>query len=683
MPISPFAFSTRRLAHTLRLKPLAIAVGLAAAWSCSQAATAVSHWTLTDLGTLGGSSSYGTAINAAGQVTGYAFTPYVAGSSNYHAFLYSNGVMTDLGTLGGIFSEGYGINAAGQVAGSSYIAGNADTHAVLYSSGTKTDLGTLGGTYSGSTGINAAGQVTEYAYTIGNAAQHAFLYSNGTMLDLNTFNGVTGSGVTLTTATAINDAGQIVANSASHGYLLTLDTTVWEGGSSGSFASGSGWSAGVAPNRNTVVFIDPTVSATIYGPTANTDVKRLTVGGDGTGNNGIATLSLNGGTINVLGSAGQFTSITAKGVLTGDGTVNGAVLNQGTVNAVNLSLTGGLTNSGIVTGNGRLNTNLSNAAAGTVQLGSGQRLMLSGTAHDNAGLFDLTGGGQLQVSGSFTNDASGQVSVAASTARFDGAVTNSAGGRFQFNDATVRFNGGLSNSGQVQVTFGESSVFGAITTGTGGKVILSGNSNTTFYDALDIQNGGELRTSAGSTAVFFGLVSQRTGSLFTGTGTKFYEGGLHVGASPGFGVDSGDVNLGSANVFSLDIGGTTACTALCATDDAVKNSSYGHYVVNGHLGLGGTLKLDSWLGFVAQAGESFSLLSWGSVGGSFDTIDASGLLLAQGTALDTTRLTIDGSISVVAVPEPAVWALMLGGLAACAGRARWLRHHRDGAMEAA
>jgi hypothetical protein len=168
---------------------------------------------------------------------------------------------------------------------------------------------------------------------------------------------------------------------------------------------------------------------------------------------------------------------------------------------------------------------------------------------------------------------------------------------------------------------------------------------------------------------------QRTGALFTGTGTKFYEGGFTPGASPGLALDGGDVNFGGGNVYTVDIGGTTACTADCETDVALKNGSYDKYVVDGHLSLGGTLKLGSWDGFVAQAGQTFDLLDWGSVDGRFDSIDASGLALGDGLRLDTSQLALDGSFSVVAVPEPTGWALMLAGIAL--GGVRLRRLPRD------
>jgi uncharacterized membrane protein len=73
-------------------------------------------YTVTDLGDLGGGISNGLALNANGQVTGYSYTgkefqvtcppqrygqPKQCFEHIYHAFLWSNGTMTDLGTLGG------------------------------------------------------------------------------------------------------------------------------------------------------------------------------------------------------------------------------------------------------------------------------------------------------------------------------------------------------------------------------------------------------------------------------------------------------------------------------------------------------------------------------------------------------------------------------------------------------
>ena len=82
-----------------------------AAISASAARTA----TMTDLGTLGGTVSSASAINAAGQVTGFAST---AGGDS-HAFRWTaSGGMQDLGTLpGGTRSYASAINARGQVTG--------------------------------------------------------------------------------------------------------------------------------------------------------------------------------------------------------------------------------------------------------------------------------------------------------------------------------------------------------------------------------------------------------------------------------------------------------------------------------------------------------------------------------------------------------------------------------------
>ena len=611
--------------------------GAASTSSAAYHAFLYGNGAMSDLGTLGGSRSIGFGINNAGQVTGYADT---SGDGAIRAFLYSNGVMRSLGTLGDT-SAGTAINNAGQVTGYSFTGGA--THAFLYSNGVMSDLGTLGGSGSYGYGINSAGQVTGYAFTSSGAID-AFLYSNGAMADLNSFRGIAGGSLTLRVANGINDVGQIIGNTSNnHGYIATLDTVVWESASGGNWDAMTGWSHGINPNRNTAVYLDPLTSLTVTGPTGSVTVKSLNIGGAALGSK-IATLNLAGGTITVTGNADNFTTISAKGVLSGSGSITGAVTNLGTVNATNLTLAGGLNNSGTLTGNGQLTGAVNNLSGGTVRVDAGLGLTLIGNASNAGGATVDLGGGELQVTGALNNHFGGRVLLS--------------------NGSRLGSSAGLSNSGQLLASGGTASVVGKVTTTSGGKVIGSGNSNTLFHDALEVQSGGELSVLAGSTVTFFGLVSQRTGSTFSGTGISYYEGGLHVGASPGFGVNAGDVSFGIGNTYLEDIGGTAACSLTCGTDDVLKNSSFGKYVVNGHLTFGGTLKLTSWQGFTGQAGDSFDLFDWGSANGTFSSIDASGLQLAAGTALDYSKLYSTGVIDVVSapVPEPETAALMLAGL---------------------
>jgi probable HAF family extracellular repeat protein len=97
---------------------------------------------VTDLGTLGGSSSGAYGINASGQITGYGGL-----KTGSQAFLYQNGAMSGLGTLGGEYSQGQSINSLGAVAGYSTLSSGA-YRAFLYSNGQMSSIGTLGGNYS-------------------------------------------------------------------------------------------------------------------------------------------------------------------------------------------------------------------------------------------------------------------------------------------------------------------------------------------------------------------------------------------------------------------------------------------------------------------------------------------------------------------------------------------------------
>jgi probable HAF family extracellular repeat protein len=161
-------------------------------------------WTATggmvDLGTLGGLSSEGRAINAAGQIAGWSDT--VAGPG--HAFVWNAaGGMRDLGTLGGQRSAAVAINDIGRVAGWSEIGGVHHAFSWTASEG-MVDLGTLGGANSEAVAVNASGRVVGWSEWSG-TVRHAFSWTpTGGMVDLGTLGGLRSEAV------AVSAAGQIV-----------------------------------------------------------------------------------------------------------------------------------------------------------------------------------------------------------------------------------------------------------------------------------------------------------------------------------------------------------------------------------------------------------------------------------------------------------------------------------------
>jgi probable HAF family extracellular repeat protein len=218
-------------------------------------------YTITDLGTLGGTESEAFAISKNGQIAGEAWLPGDSGNDAFRSF---KGAMKDLGTLGGSYSSGYGINNRGQVVGESLLAGDKLDHAFLYSGTLMTDLGTIGGSYSLAWGINNHSAVVgETEFNANSSDVHAFVYTNTVMTDL----GVLGNGL-VSHAYAINDSGQVVGESGidssntthaflySNGVMHNLGTL--GGDSSGAYAVNdkgdvTGWSA--LPSGKNVAFI--------------------------------------------------------------------------------------------------------------------------------------------------------------------------------------------------------------------------------------------------------------------------------------------------------------------------------------------------------------------------------------------------------------------------------------------
>jgi probable HAF family extracellular repeat protein len=195
--------------------------------------------TLVDIGDLGGGSAVAYGINDKGQVVGSAVTA----SEDNHPFLYTNGKMTDLGTLGSPKGSGWwnvaqGINNSGAVTGTSYDA-HGNFFSFVWKAGKMTKMGTLGGAWSQGSAINNKGQVAGLAYTK-NGSAHAFIASCATcaLKDLGTFTGSTSS----LWGNAINDSGVVVGRST---FQNTYHAFVYSGGKikdlNSMIPAGSGW----------------------------------------------------------------------------------------------------------------------------------------------------------------------------------------------------------------------------------------------------------------------------------------------------------------------------------------------------------------------------------------------------------------------------------------------------------
>lgn len=291
----------KALNHTAIIAAMGFLLAVSLTTSITLAGTSYS---ITDLGTLGGTTSVANGINDSGQVVGRATDAHY----NWHAFLYSGSTMTVIGSSGESSYDAGGINASGQVVGysntgqvflysgstvkdlpilsipwgscsinaSGQIVGcSVNTeHAFLYSGSTMKDLGSLGGVWSQAFGINDRGQVVGYSDTAGNAASHAFLYSGSTMADLGTLGGK------YSRATGTNNSGQVVGGSSNtdnlfRAFLYSGSTMVDLGTLGGGYSAASGIN-----DRGQVVGCSDTAGnaarhAFLYSGSTMTDINSL------------------------------------------------------------------------------------------------------------------------------------------------------------------------------------------------------------------------------------------------------------------------------------------------------------------------------------------------------------------------------------------------------------------------
>ena len=376
-----------------------------------------------------------------------------------------------------------------------------------------------GGTFNTASGIgttvNALGAININGATF-NERGSIFLYgatvtlTNGGLLSVTPFSTNINSGSTINITDSTANLNSLTFN----GGMINFNSGVLS--FSGNLAVGLGGLLG------SNVTLDFSKSLTLTGTTTINAQHELVLSGGSfsTGsmvNNG--TFTFDSGVLSITGGGGM--TIASTGTLVaGDGRLNatGGITNNGEIRLAGTAprISGGaLTNNKLIRGDGRIDNAVTNASAGEIRAESGKTLLFTGVNGASAGKINLQGG-TVEFSQAMSNGAAGVIS-----------------GRGLF-----YADGGLTNNGQVQLSAGFTDFYGSLTSSSGSKVIVSGAGTATFYNPITLAGGSEFRVSAGGSAVFFGPVSGT--STFTGTGTKFFEGGSSSLAGP---IDPGGTTI--------------------------------------------------------------------------------------------------------------------------------------------
>ncbi len=435
----------------------------------------------------------------------------------------------------------------------------------------------------------------------------------------------------------------------------TGNTTINAGvvGFSGTITNGT---AGAFGTSGTII-LDGGVNLASIAPTASTTFNR-DISSIGSGQNYISpstsgfTSTFNGniGLSNNLSIEG-FTNAAASGI-----TFNGTISGTGSITDIGFTY-------GVFNGNNTY-------SGGTV---------LSGTSASTyfAGSDTAFGTGTITFNNSST--AGSAIAGVGTTARtLANALLLNATGAFS-GTAPLTFTGDVDLNGTRSLTVSNTALTsfngtvsnGALTkTSTGALALNSPTGNTYTGGTVLGNNVGALYVNnstgsgTGSGAVSVGATSATTFSTlagnFTLAGTASIAGRLSPGN--GTGLTSATAGIGSIGTENFN----SALTLSSATTSSMSlelagATSFDRINVAGLFTLNGTVNITTIGGFVASQGMSFDLVDWGTISvGSF-TVNTSGAASDPGTTFDTSNFATNGTITVVAVPEPSTWAMIASG----------------------
>jgi T5SS/PEP-CTERM-associated repeat protein len=239
--------------------------------------------------------------------------------------------------------------------------------------------------------------------------------------------------------------------------------------------------------------------------------------------------------------------------------------------------------------------------------------------------------GSALVIANVAGDADGAVTItgAGSTLTLTGTAITSIGAGVQNTGALNVSNGGTFNSGT-----------GTTTVRATGSIVINGGT---------YNSNGDLTLNGGLLHLVGGVVNANSISLTAG-GTVDFDGGvLHVGNFNGGLVNQGGTLAPGQSLGITTVTGTyfqqNAGTLQIQIGGLTPGTQYDRLDVSSILGLNGTLNVLLANGFNPQSGDSFDILNWFGLLGTFDAINLPSL--GGALAWDTSQLYTTGILSVI------------------------------------